>query len=737
MTRPVRTSLAYARAAAAPSEPAQGTSRGNQRSAWLRQLRRRGAAAWAEVTPNMLAAYALAGTIGLLFVLSTVGLRLALGLGVDDSFLNGDVTQHIIGQRYFIADAWRWPLLVTRLLEGPQGVNISLTDSIPLAALAAKLFRGVLPAGYTIVYPWLALAFLLQPVAGVYALRGTGERRLLPAIFVAILALSAPTLLYRVGHIALCSHFLLLFAIGLYLRITRDGQARFGRVTLLLCIALLVHPYLLVMVAAILAAAPVTLLGRGRGQPWLTVLNRLLLALALTACVALLLGYGGESPGGGFGDASMNLVSPFYPRFSSIFSWIAGHPAPAIDPTGLQYEGYQYLGAGLLLLLAVIVLTRRQAIARSLQQHFGVWVVGAALSILAISTTVYAGNFLLLKVSNVPEFMNQFRSSGRFFWPVTYFLLIGSVWTVMQVRQQRAALALLVVAAGLQWADMSWLRLGLSQLAGPHPAPPAEDLRLSRLFAEHRKVTIWPSTACGQTPSDPLFMRLLRAASDHVVPVNTMYLARETDPSGCDPAAIVATPLARGEIRVFMPQAIDAAAAVPDGPAHCRMFDNLALCSRSETALAGLPAVPAPPSIPIGKSISMSRSGQPSPAVVGWYLPEEDGRWTRGHTAILAGRFSGVGDRPVRLTVRLDAVADEPFKAVTLRVDGTTVDHWSVRTGKPGQYQAEIPAGLLHDGTHLLRFEIAHPARTSDFKRNSDDSRLIGLYVMSLRFDTD
>ncbi|MBN8897304.1 MAG: hypothetical protein J0H35_03820, partial [Rhodospirillales bacterium] len=327
-------------------------------------------------------AYGIAAAIGVTFVVTIVTLRLALGTGIDESFLTGDVTQHIVGQRYFIADAWRWPLLVTRLLEPPQGVNISLTDSIPLAALLTKLFRGMLPAGYTTIYPWLGVAFLLQPIAGVYALRGAGEKRLLPAALVALLALSMPTLLFRVGHIALCSHFLLLFAIGLYLRITADGRGRLGPVLLLLCASLLIHPYLLAMVATVLVAAPITLCLRR--APWATVAGQVAAALVATAGLALLLGYGGESPGSGFGRASMNLISPVYPFQSFLYQAIVGSPAPRVDATGLQYEGYQYLGAGVLLLLAVMLVTDPRAVGRSIRRHAGPWLIGVALTVLSV-----------------------------------------------------------------------------------------------------------------------------------------------------------------------------------------------------------------------------------------------------------------------------------------------------------------------------------------------------------------
>src|ERR1700733_6338569 len=35
-----------------------------------------------------------------------------------------DVAQHVVSQRYFIADGWHWPILKTILLKPPSGVNI-------------------------------------------------------------------------------------------------------------------------------------------------------------------------------------------------------------------------------------------------------------------------------------------------------------------------------------------------------------------------------------------------------------------------------------------------------------------------------------------------------------------------------------------------------------------------------------------------------------------------------------
>jgi hypothetical protein len=97
------------------------------------------------------------------------------------------------------------PPLQTYLLRWPNGTNIALTDSIPLLAIPAKLLRRILPPGFHTIFWFLAIAWCLQPVAAVFALRSAGEKRLLPSLAVAVITLSMPTLLYRslAGHEAL------------------------------------------------------------------------------------------------------------------------------------------------------------------------------------------------------------------------------------------------------------------------------------------------------------------------------------------------------------------------------------------------------------------------------------------------------------------------------------------------------------------------------------------------------
>jgi hypothetical protein len=89
-------------------------------------------------------AFACVALVAVVAALAIVAFPLGFldGAAAFWSYAKGDFAQDIVGGRYFIADAWRWPLLIVPDLDLPPGTNIGLTDSIPLVALVPKLARG-------------------------------------------------------------------------------------------------------------------------------------------------------------------------------------------------------------------------------------------------------------------------------------------------------------------------------------------------------------------------------------------------------------------------------------------------------------------------------------------------------------------------------------------------------------------------------------------------------------------
>ena len=438
--------------------------------------------------------YLVALCAGLLFAVYLIPPEIMLGGTRLTAIIDGDVRQHVIGQRYFISDSWHWPLLVARALNAPDGTNIAFTDSIPAMAILGRLVRPLLPAGGHLVLAWIALSYVLQPVAAVFALRGFGQRGLLAGCAVAVMAISMPALLHRVGHPALCGHFLILLALGLYARLC-DGPRRPAiiAVPLLLVLALLVHPYLLAMVAAVLAAAPLTLLLQP-DRAWRGTAISVGGALAVTAGLAGALGYFGAGPPPGlFGKASMNLVAPFRPADSTLFPSFG----EVLDATGYQGEGVNYLGAGGLILAAVALLALLRGRMPGLRRHPGLLACCVALTLFALSNRIYAGNHLLLDLGPAPRLLEQFQSTGRFFWPVGYAIVLAGVIAASRLKPRPLALGLLIGAAALQFVDMTFMREWVHDtMRAPYEWQP-ETPALRALLDKYESFVLAPRIGCG------------------------------------------------------------------------------------------------------------------------------------------------------------------------------------------------------------------------------------------------
>ncbi|MDB5416522.1 MAG: hypothetical protein JWR10_4857 [Rubritepida sp.] len=460
----------------------------------------------------------------------------------------GDAAQHAIAQRHFLADAWRWPPLEVGTL---RNVNLAFLDGIPALALPLRVVAPWLPKGFHGVGIFYALAWVLQPVAAVWALRGAGVRRLLPGLAVALMASAMPAFIMRYGHAALCGHFVILVSLGLYFRMLENARWWWIGIPLWQAVALLVHPYLALMSLALLAAAPLTLMLRG---------NRFLLSGIGAACALLAMvgvmaafGYFGASGDGGYGQYALNLLSPFWP-FRSLF--LGGLVTTEVDATGHGgWEGYNWLGLGLwAALLAAFCLARAQ-ILPGLRAHAGLVLALLGLTAIAVSFRIGLGGSVLLDLGPAPGFLEQFRASGRFFWPVAYALMIGAA--VLLAQSRRGAI-ILAACAVLQFADSAPMRASLQAWAHARAPWTVEADTLRPMFRDARQVTFLPSWPCMAHEDDAARTRtleLLLLASETPRPVNTMYAARWRTPPRCTDAEVAVSPLSPGELRVGLPQA--------------------------------------------------------------------------------------------------------------------------------------------------------------------------------------
>ncbi|HTR17211.1 MAG TPA: hypothetical protein VMI52_09285, partial [Acetobacteraceae bacterium] len=494
-------------------------------------------------------AYGPALCIGLLITFNLMPMAMLQGTGGLWATPGGDVAQNLAGHLALQDGGWSWPPLLAANLMPPHGLSIAVTDSNPFMSLLAKLLHTAL--GWTrpvnLLGLWLAACWVLQPVAAVYALRGLAPSvRWEGALAAAILGALFPALLFRVGHVNLCAHFVLLTAIGLVARrlhalTWRDWIAP----CLLMTAAVLFHPYLFVYTAALFCA------------PWLQAaierrpdarqafgyfVMAAVLPVALFFMLSGTLGAGSK----GFGYFSMNLFSPVWPARSSLF----GPNRPVLDATGGQYEGYNYLGAGGLglLLVALLSLLWRRPLLRPWR---GLLLVLLGLFLLALSTKVYAGHRLLISLGIRPwdQLFGWVQSSGRAFWPVGYALLLAAIATVSARLPRSAAAAILAAACLLQWIDTGRLRADAqAYYAGADANPPPLTLPAgARLLST---VPVCTASEPANNAAAALRLAALRAG----MRLTDIKLSRPPSWFNCEKILSdgLELPVQPGELRVFL-----------------------------------------------------------------------------------------------------------------------------------------------------------------------------------------
>jgi len=235
----------------------------------------------------------------------------------------------------------------------------------------------------------------------------------------------------------------------------------------------------------------------------------------------------------GFGAYSANLNSFFNSMgLSRLF--------PPLPQGPMQYEGYCYLGAGGLLVwawaLCALVWPHARARVYSASLSRAAWpvFVSVAMAVFALASPIRWSDRELLRVGVYEHFewwVQTFRASGRFVWPLSYLLLLGTTAVVLRVLSGRRWLAgaALALAFGVQLYDVDTSRA--PWLYGPNRvhAMNAESWWLAD--GAYRHLVLYPAevqSVCAGPLGyrDELVARLAYLAYRHGWTFNSGYAAR-------------------------------------------------------------------------------------------------------------------------------------------------------------------------------------------------------------------
>lgn len=669
-------------------------------------------------------------------------------------FERGDAAHHVVGWLAYVADDWRFPLMRTLALNPPDGINIIFTDSIPLAALLFKLFRSVLPDGFHYFGWWHAFTYLAQALAAVCLLRALGVRHLLGTMVGVGFALISPVLIFRIGHTALATHALLLLAMAsCWMGLTGQwrSQKAYAWLLVLTIVTMLVHAYLMGMVLLFLLLLLVELWRQG--EPARRQVQRFAGIVAAIGVVGWLFGYWGTNISAqGFGIYSMNLLSPFCGQ-GIVY-------ACGFDETGGQYEGYNYLGIGTMVVVIASIACCRTEWRSTIRTQGGFFALLLLLTLFAVSNEIYFGTVKLAAIP-LPHFLeklfNVFRASGRFFWPVGYALLFISL--ALMVRRPNATRATVVlVALAVQWWDTTPLRsqqLAHTRQEYPLPNTPWED-ELTGIDS----MMVYPPYQCpSHAGQEEALARLERAALQKKVTMNTVFYARGT--TNCEQQLapfrrtfeVKQLYLVPAEYSDKDPLPAGFQLAVQNG--HCALREDALICRTDYDRQRWLQLAGSRQRMLIGQWSASERSAKSFPGtlpkigqlssvqkpefVSGWSAAEPWGRWSDGSEAILSFDVAAAPKTSTyRLTIeaRIFPSADRREMRVMPWVNGRSLPVIAFSSPGVAQAQMDIPAAEVAPGmplTVVLQFD---QPTSPCLQKVSEDCRLLGIGVQSIRLET-
>lgn len=427
--------------------------------------------------------FLLGGLIGIVCFLCVYGIRI-LDFTYDAWLMNGDIDlrQHYLGWCHFRNSDWHMPIGLIDSLSYPISVSVIWTDSIPLFAVFFKLFRDILPVTFQYFGLFGLVSFALQGGVSTLLVRKLTERRYLCLLMAPFFILSFTVLQRMYYHTALSAQWIILLALLIWLYHIGAGSTMkkcgIWAVMGLLCVS--IHSYFVPMVGLIMLGSLTDDIFKCRERKRAVV--RAILT-TVSYCVAvlsilLLLGafYENASPvGEGIGTFGSNLNTFINPlEHSALFSGLPLY-------YDFQYEGFGYLGAGMLLLgigagilLVFTWIKKRAHISKVFFCRHSSKLILLAITLifimLAVLPMVTIGSVKLFGIpypAFLQNIMNIFRSNGRFIWTPMYIIMLGILAIYMrcipktsesQKEQSRRSVVLTVILAVgllLQLIDVS------------------------------------------------------------------------------------------------------------------------------------------------------------------------------------------------------------------------------------------------------------------------------------------
>jgi Family of unknown function (DUF6311) len=382
-----------------------------------------------------------------------------------------DITLHYLGWCFLRHAPTSFPLGSIPNYMSPLNTYLAYTDSIPLAAYSLRMISAWLPEDFQYLGPWMLLCFVLQSVFALKILRRWIRDPFCLMIAVTMVAFS-PVLIFRWNHVALMSHWLILWCIDMncdyFVSKRQDPEAKLPTVrsAFVLSMATLIQPYIALMVAGLCWAMPLARFFGERknkaespAKPFFRlVVATILLMLPMVGILYIFGLFSGSAKIDGFHWFSTDFLSLFNNFSTSSF-------VPAFRKKAGLYEGYAWPGVGGWIFLISMLLpgARRKLLEFMREPSFkGIMVACGLMWFYAFGERIYIGTFWIVDLeafwSPLKVLTTSVRVAGRFIWPGYYLLIMTAMVATANFYDRKKARYIFAGALLFQAIDLGpWM----------------------------------------------------------------------------------------------------------------------------------------------------------------------------------------------------------------------------------------------------------------------------------------
>lgn len=377
---------------------------------------------------------------------------------------DGDLTQHYLGWKFYRHAKWRFPFGLIDTMAYPNPTSVIFTDSIPLFAFVFKVFRFLLPAQFQ-YFGWFGLlCFMLQGAIGAILVRKYVKKDYLVVLGSLFFVLSPAFINRMYWMTSLASHFLCMLALVFLVyyeeryKNTKKAVIAWG---ILGALCASIHLYFLPMCGIVLLGFVLVdaVKGKKKGFALLPLASYIMMA-GITVFLFGGFASGMQAENDGVGYYSFNLNGFYNPQGWS--GYIMDMPY-----TDSQYEGFAYLGLGVLVLLLFsfsIWIGNRKKKTDSIEVWLEQNIKQIAISLIILITLFVAASNIVMYHDKVlyeipiPSFIYKlwsvFRATGRLIWPAVYLLVLGAVCMDKEYIKNGTKAVLLSLCLLLQILDI-------------------------------------------------------------------------------------------------------------------------------------------------------------------------------------------------------------------------------------------------------------------------------------------